>query len=269
MRRVLLAWLGCLASALALAETPVLRVAAVALPPYVHERDGDVVGLLPDLLAEASRRAGLPYQLELMPWARATQQIQNQQAHALMPTLYKAERETWLYFPETAAHRMQMILISAVDLPVGDATLESLAGARFVALRGASAGERFDALVASGRIQPQLTNSFLSLCRMVAAHRADYAVIPQLSALYFRQTGLTLQLHLPPVDALPVYIAFGRQTSYPQDLRARWQAAFADLAKDGTLDALADAYGNRLSDPAAGEPAVSNPAAGEPAASVD
>lgn len=227
---------------------PVLLVAGVELPPFVYEYNGAPAGLIVELLQEASLRTGLPLRFVLSPWPRAMSQIQSGEADVLIPTQYKPERDALLLFPPTPLHQLKFVVVSRPDLAShyqGDVT--SLHGQNFVQLRSASIGPKFDLLIRNGVIKPQWTNNFLSITRMIAAERADYSVLPYLAALYYQHaTGLNIVPILPSVDLHPVYAAFSKASHYPADLRARWFAAIAAMAEDGTIATFEQSYIKRF-----------------------
>lgn len=230
------------------ADTPVLRVAAVELPPFIYESAQGATGLIVDVLDEASRRTQQPFEVEFMPWTRAMSHMVTGDADAIIPTQFKPERGALLLFPNTPVHTFKFVVLTRAELAGhyrGD--IAQLLNERFVQVRGASIGPVFDGLVATGRIKPQLTNNFLSIGRMIAAGRADYSVLPALSALYYqRKLGLSLALLAPAVDQHPVYVAFSKQSDYPEAAQQRFIDAFDQMAEDGTLARLEAFWVERL-----------------------
>ncbi|BFM10530.1 transporter substrate-binding domain-containing protein [Simiduia litorea] len=231
-------------SILADSPLPTLNIVAVELPPFIFEKEGEVHGLMVDIIVEASRRTHLPVAFSLTPWQRAMTQIQFGDADAIIPTQYKPEREQQLTFPATPLHLFKFVVVSRSDLSANyTGKISDLYGANFVQLRGASIGPVFDQLVDKGLIKPQLTNNFLSITRMIAARRADYSVLPQLSALYYQQTtGLDVAPLMPVADQHPVYLAFSKTSNYPTPLIERWAQAIANMQRDGSINALERAY---------------------------
>ncbi|AFV00299.1 substrate-binding periplasmic protein [Simiduia agarivorans] len=230
------------------AAAPVLRVSAVELPPFIYQSDYGPTGLIVDAMAEASLRTQLTFHIEFMPWTRAMSQMVTGDGDAIIPTQFKPERGALLLYPNTPAHTFKFVVLTRPELASDyKGKTASLFTGRFVQVRGASIGPVFDSLVASGRITPQLTNNFLSIGRMIAANRADYSVMPALSALYYqRKLGLSLALLAPAVDEHPVYVAFSKQSDYPEEAQQRWMDAFDQMAVDGTLARLEAYWVERL-----------------------
>ena len=225
-------------------EIPPLKVVGVELPPFVFEENGEAKGIMVDIIREASRRIDLPVEFSLNPWPRAMTQIQTGEADAIIPTQYKPERDQLLRFPATPLHQFNFVILSRTELGTDyNGNISDLYGANFVQLRGASIGPTFDNLVATGVIKPQLANSFLAIARMIAAARADYSVVPYLSALYYQQTtGLNIAPLMPFVDKHPVYLAFSKASPYPHALTERWMQTIAAMKEDGSIAALERRY---------------------------
>jgi len=66
-------------------------------PPYTFEKDGRVSGITTDILLEVMREAGLQLSckdIQLWPWARGYETIQNESNVLLYATSWSAERES-------------------------------------------------------------------------------------------------------------------------------------------------------------------------------
>lgn len=95
-RRVCLMRLPALMAAATLparASTPVLRVLTLDYPPLVQSVGGETQGLATQVLRAAAQRAGLRLHIEVVPWARAQKDAQEQPGLLIYPVIRSAARE--------------------------------------------------------------------------------------------------------------------------------------------------------------------------------
>ena len=89
-------------AAAALAAAPTVRAATLTLlteenPPFNYMENGKLTGLVAELVADAVKRAGVPYVIEVLPWERAYTRTQ-------------AERDTCLFATARLDHREKLFL---------------------------------------------------------------------------------------------------------------------------------------------------------------
>ncbi|MDP2751050.1 MAG: transporter substrate-binding domain-containing protein [Rhodocyclaceae bacterium] len=89
----ILAMIGVMASGgSATAEAPVV-IAINLIPPYVFQKDGTLQGVIPEITQIVADKAGLPYVIEVYPWARIYK-MGLEDKNILIPTIYRTpERE--------------------------------------------------------------------------------------------------------------------------------------------------------------------------------
>jgi polar amino acid transport system substrate-binding protein len=69
-------------------------------PPFAFEEDGVVKGIDIDIFDLAMERVGVPYEVEIMPWARALKMVEEGDAESILIASYTEERDDWAYFTE-------------------------------------------------------------------------------------------------------------------------------------------------------------------------
>ncbi|MGH8810034.1 MAG: substrate-binding periplasmic protein [Noviherbaspirillum sp.] len=98
-----LCMLFCL-TAVSLAASP-LTVVTEELPPYSHVENGEVVGMSTEVVKATLKRAGLPYRIEIYPWARALSVAQSTDNVLIYSILRTPERDRMFKWVGTIAPR--------------------------------------------------------------------------------------------------------------------------------------------------------------------
>ncbi|WP_412051939.1 substrate-binding periplasmic protein (plasmid) [Hoeflea sp. Naph1] len=86
-----------LCAALAMATTAIaspLHLVTENYPPYNYAEDGQLKGLSVELMHLVMADAGLEYDMELMPWARAIALAENKNGYCVFTTVHTEERDT-------------------------------------------------------------------------------------------------------------------------------------------------------------------------------
>lgn len=69
-------------------------------PPFAFEEDGVVKGIDIDIFDLAMQRVGVPYEVKIVPWARALKMVKEGEAESILIASYTDERDDWAYFTE-------------------------------------------------------------------------------------------------------------------------------------------------------------------------
>jgi polar amino acid transport system substrate-binding protein len=210
-------------------------------------RDGErLTGFLFDVLTEAARRAGLPAEIKVMPWARCIEETRNGEIDGVFVTFRTPEREPYLAFGAEALMVQRICFFTKRDASIAyDGRLENLSAYRIGVANKVSYGPAFDEAVRTGvlpAIEP--ANGPESLVRMLMAGRIDLFVLHDLEAIgLLKRLGLKEKVKMlsPPLAAVPGYIAFTRQRDLSAAI-AGFDKALARMRNDGTYRHLYDAY---------------------------
>ncbi len=77
----------------ALAEPPALRLTTEHSPPDIMLEDGEIIGISTDKVRDMMARAGVRYDITMLPWKRAYTMAQNQPDTCVYSTTRTPERE--------------------------------------------------------------------------------------------------------------------------------------------------------------------------------
>jgi len=224
-----------------------LRVVTEHWPPFNHQENGEVVGLSSEIVRATLERAGLNYQIEVLPWARAYRRA-SQTPNTLIYTIARtAEREAqfkWIGpFAERRIHlfklktrqdiqisRFEDLKAYRIAIYYEDATHQELLKLGFPPEQLAliTAENSNTLMLARGRVDLIPGNAF-SL-----AHQLEE---PDMQGILNYQE---LEKAWLLFDQGGYYMAFNRET--PDELVERVRQAFVQLEREGRIQQLIERY---------------------------
>jgi polar amino acid transport system substrate-binding protein len=223
-----------------------LVLASNEVYPLLYRAEGNLTGFLFDVITEAARRAEIPAEIRVMPWARCIEEARNGEIDGVFVTFRTAERLPYLSFPAEPLMAQRICFFTRHDSPIRyGGKLEDLAPYRIGVANKVSYGPAFDAAVRDGvlpSIEP--ANGLESLVRMLLASRIDLFVLHDLEAIgLVKRLGLSGEVKMlaPPLDEVPGYIAFTRQRDLSAEI-AGFDTSLARMRHDGFYKRLYDAY---------------------------
>lgn len=199
--------------------------------------NGRVAGIATDKLRSALARAGVAYEIALLPWQRAyTSALQRPQT-CVYSTTRTPEREALFKWvgPLDTAH---WVLMGRTDRKLALASLEQARGLRI----GTYHGDARDAYLRSrGFATDAAPNDFLNPQKLLQGRIDLWAASWRRGSTVLQQHGW--DKHIEPVltfRQIDVYLACNR--SVPDALVARLNAELAAMARDGTAQRIERAY---------------------------
>lgn len=217
-----------------LAET--LHFVTEEYAPFNYTENGKVTGIAVEQVEAIAEAAGIDYELNIMPWARALAMAESQPMHCVFTTGYnraRADRFVWV----NPLLKDEMVLLKRKDGSKGPATLHAALGMKVGSQRGDFAIEALEDL---GFKDIDLAADIDISLRKLLSGRID--LLPTSVKTY---ENLVKQGH--PVEkamlmAGQVYgIACHKET--PPDLVERLQAELDKLIVNGGQDRIFAAYG--------------------------
>ncbi len=245
MRRPGVALLGLMLAANAWAAEP-LQVATDGFRPVAYLENGHPAGALCDVLAEAGRRAGIPIEIHLLPWARGMAETRAGRIDGIFPAFRTPDRESSLAFPNETLLEENVAWFSLAGSPIEIGP--DMTGARdhrIALVNRTSLGNRFDEALRNGVFTDvETVPDTTSAVRTLAAGRVELiAGYDQAIWAEAEQLGLKDRIRQlnPPIENLPAYLAFSRA----RDLSAESAAidtALRSMKDDGTYDRIMARY---------------------------
>ena len=182
------AWLGlcCVACVLTCAAREPIALYYIERPPFASTTPGNTVsGLTADVAVQAFRKAGLPYQWQLLPFRRQLWMLEKNQSRACSVGLFKtADRlRVARYSLPIYRDRFQVAVARINDARIPDSIdarkLLALRGIKLLLKDGFSYGPLFDQLIASSR--PESVRTFdevAEMLQLIQLGGADYTFLP-------------------------------------------------------------------------------------------
>ncbi|WP_229455671.1 ABC transporter substrate-binding protein [Massilia sp. KIM] len=201
---------------------------------------GRVVGIATDKVREAMLRAGVTYSIELLPWKRAYTAALQRSDTCVYSTTRTPEREPLFKWvgPTDGA---QWVLMGRADRQWRIGSLDEARGLRI----GTYNGDARDHFLRERGLQVDAAPNDLINPRKLLLGRID------LWAASLRSGSKVLEQHGWDKQIVPVYV-FNRIEVYlacnrgvPDEVVNRLNAAFAEIARDGTGRRIERAYVNR------------------------
>ena len=201
--------------------------------------NGRVVGIATDKVREAMARAGVAHTIELLPWKRAYAAALQRSDACVYSTTRTPERES-LFKWAGPTDIGEWVLLGRADR---NFKIDNLEQARTLRI-GTYNGDARDQYLRERGFHVDAAPNDLMNPRKLLMGRID------LWAASLRSGGSMLARHGWDKDIVPVYV-FRRIEVYlacnravPDPVIARLNAAFADIAKDGTGRRIERAYDN-------------------------
>jgi len=219
------------------------------LPPFSWVRDGEVVGIAPQILRTLANRLGWSYQIELLPWKRAQLRARDGTCDLIFPLLKKPEREAWLLYAADPFMQLEQTFYVLADSTLSfDGDLQAFVGdpaTKFGVEPEHAYSPDFDRLWhAGGSAKFVEATSLDAAVKMLLARRFDVFVKSRIIADYqFKRMGVADKVRAlnPPFYSAPFYFAFSRAGKLV-DQAGRFDDALRDLQRTGRIAAIAAQY---------------------------
>jgi len=203
-------------------------------------------GALCDILTEAGRRAGIPIEFRFLPWARSMAETQAGRVDAIFPIFRTPERETLFAFPSEILLTETISWFARADSPLkASPDLTDTNGVRVGMVSRTSFGAKFDRAVRDKLLSDvETVHSVTGAVKLLAAGRVD--VVPCFNEAFWaeaRDLGIEGRFKelMPPLDALPAYLAFSRTRDHGAEMQALDKALRA-MKDDGSYARILAAH---------------------------
>lgn len=244
--RLLLLFVCLLAQPLHAAE---YRVASDEnLAPYsFRDASGQPAGIDIDVLNEVGRRLDIRFRIELLPWKRVLQQVEQGQVALASPLFRTPEREQFAQYTGPV-HYSALGLFAPANSTLRFTGLADLDGKRLGINRGFVLQDEFDRAVREGRLQIEEVNAVEQNIRKLQAGRIDLFAANVISTQYaLRNSGATASLRLLPrllQEHRPAFLVISRRAAVPEreQLARQLEATLNAIHQDGSYARIVSKY---------------------------
>lgn len=252
---LLLCWplaMGSLAAAPP-SEAKPIRMLTLENPPLEFTNaDGEVTGIVVDLIHEASKRTNREVTIQIYPWKRVINEVAKGNADGAFNAGKTLERQSWGRYHSTALIDETFVFFARQPLALSP-NLEEASQLDVGTQLGYFYGERFEQIVRDSPFKSMLEVSTIEHnLRLLMGRRTDVFIGDLLPTLYYiKALGLEGQIHIVrekasgkplTVSVSPTYVAFSRKT-VDQAYVDRFNQALDEIKADGTYSRIFDRYG--------------------------
>jgi polar amino acid transport system substrate-binding protein len=223
-----------------------LVLVAADSAPTAYMKDGRPSGILVDVVAEAFRRTGVQFEIQLMPWARCLAEIRSGRVDGIFSVFKLPERNEFLTYTSVPIITQVVAFFVPADSDLkfgGD--ISKLEGSRIGTIRGTSYGSTVDSALKTGVWSAVVeTNNIDSLVGMLAVKRIDLAVgyrhVVLEAASKKGYLGKIRELS-PGIEEIQSYLAFSKQRDY-SEVVASFDKALTSMKNDKSFEAIYEKY---------------------------
>jgi polar amino acid transport system substrate-binding protein len=228
------------------AKATTLELVTLQYPPYQYEENGQIKGMVVEIVKEVFRRMQQPVNIRLMPWARSIKMIETGTADAIFTTYKTAEREVFADYSKVVLMPQTVALFVLKDADIKfDGDLQKLASYSFGVVNKVSYGDVFDNAVKNNLIKaPDTTNTGEQNIDKLLAKRFDILVSNRYGALNIlkhKDAMDKVRELTPEVQAIPSYIAFSKKRNL-DSVREKFDKILLEIKKDGTYEKIIHEY---------------------------
>jgi ABC-type amino acid transport substrate-binding protein len=222
-----------------------VRVVGAASPGILFEGPaGTPTGLAADIVASIFETLQQPYEIVILPAARARSEIERGTAHIMIWTNKRTADFGKVRVSSQSILVDHLVLVARTGDPIAwNGDINSLSGLTIGTVRGVEYGERVD--IAKHNLALDEREDLETALRLLEADRVDVVMTDQRSfdAIAAQQQGFTI---LPPdVDRVAGYFRFADGDAV-LPLIERFNGALDNLVLDGIIADLNRKYGLRF-----------------------
>ncbi|MGX1925652.1 substrate-binding periplasmic protein [Vibrio sp. NH-7] len=234
-----------------LSASSTLQLVTLEYPPYIEHRNDKISGVAVELVKEVFAELKQPISIQVLPWARALNNIQHGRSDAIFTAFKNQEREQFADYSQQVLFTQNISLITLIDSELSsiDFFQRDLSSLSICVVNRVSYGKRMDDLLETGVFKVIFKRNKTEDCAyLVRAKRADVWVNNEFGARsIMARSGLdqSLKILVPSLEATPSYIAFSKLRQH-HDLKNEFDAELAAMKRDGRYQALIERYFDSL-----------------------
>jgi polar amino acid transport system substrate-binding protein len=214
--------------------------------PTAYMQDGRPSGILVDVVTEAFQRAGHPFEIQLMPWARCLAEVRSGRVDGIFSVFKLPERNEFLtYTGVPIITQVEAFFVSADSDVKFAGDIRQLGRFRIGTIRGTSYGIEVDNALKAGVWSTVVeTNNVDSLVGMLVLKRIDLAIGYRHVVLEAaRKKGYLNEIKelAPGIDEIPSFLAFSKHRDYSEVI-ANFDRALTSMKNDHSFEAIYQKY---------------------------
>ncbi|MES2259612.1 MAG: transporter substrate-binding domain-containing protein [Pseudomonadota bacterium] len=227
--------------------TPHLRVCSLTLAPQTMKgEDGLPTGYAVEILQHVAVNLGWQIQIDYMPWARVTSEMQLGRCDMAMTVLYFKDYAEYMRFPNEAILDQKNVLLVRRESKIRfDGDLETFMRSHSIGVYADKrVNEKFERLRAAPWAKVDTVSSSDLNLKKLLAKRFDAVIENDLSSIYeLRKQGRLDEVDIlhPPLSVTPAYIVFSRAPESENHMK-QYDVELARFKKTPKFRALTNKY---------------------------
>jgi polar amino acid transport system substrate-binding protein len=223
-----------------------LVLVAADSSPTAYVKDGKPSGILVDVVTEAFRRTGEPFEVQVMPWARCLAEVRSGRVDGIFSVFKLPERNEFLTYTNVPVITQVLAFFVPADSDVKfDGDIGKLGRLGIGTIRGTSYGLKVDSALKTGVWSTVVeTNNVDNLVGMLSLKRIDLAIGYRHVVLEAaRNKGYLDKIRelSPGIDEIQSYLAFNKQHDYSKVI-ANFDRALTSMKDDHSFEAIYEKY---------------------------
>ena len=223
-----------------------LQLVTLQYPPYEYQENGEIKGVVIDLVTEIFNRMNKPIEISVLPWARALDYIEKGSADAIFTAYKTPERETFADYSTEVLMPQVVSLFTNKDANISfDGHLKQLKDVNFGVVNKVSYGKKVDLAIQRKVLSKvQKANSGELNMKKLLAGRIDVLVSNKYGAWdilkKLNKQELVTELS-PEVQNVPSYMAFSKKRNLTH-IRDKFDFILKEMKLDGSYNKIIKAY---------------------------
>jgi len=223
-----------------------LQLVTLQYPPYEYQENGQIKGVVIDLVTEIFDRMDVSIEIFVLPWARAIRNIEQGSADAIFTAYKTPEREKFAdYSIEVLMPQVVSLFIRKGEGIKFDGDLNKLNSKSFGVVNKVSYGKKIDHAIQNGVLASiQLANSGELNMKKLLAKRIDILVSNKYGAwdtLKKLNKQNEVEELIPEVQNVPSYIAFSKARKLSH-IRDKFDVILKRMKQDGSYENIIQDY---------------------------
>lgn len=229
-----------------------LQMRTLENPPLAYTNEnGDIAGVLVEVIREAVRRTGHEVEFRIDPWKRVLKEVAEGNADAAFNAGLTAERQEWGLYNQSVLIDETYVFFASEPMALSR-NLEEASELRVGTQLGYYYGKRFDRILQDPPFRAlEVAQTIPHSLTLLQADRTNVFIGDLLPTLYYlKELGLEDEIHIVRekesglplvVSTSPTYVAFSRRRVDPDYVLA-FDEALRSVRADSTFDAILENY---------------------------
>ncbi len=229
-----------------------LQMRTLENPPLAYtDENGNITGILVDVIREAVRQTGHEVEFRIDPWKRVLQEVAVGNADAAFNAGLTEERSAWGHYHDSVLIDETYVFFSHGPMTLSS-ELSEAPGLSVGIQLGYYYGERFDRMLKNQPFRAlEVSQTIPRNLQLLKAGRTDVFIGDLLPTMYYlKEMGLENQIQIVRasetglplvVSTSPTYVAFSKRRVEPGYVR-EFDEALQTIKADATFDSILQSY---------------------------